>query len=193
MMIGLWTNSSSVHTWYRANNGLALWRSPIRAGQRVFLDEGYKWSPVQPTCGILKRGGKLNKYSQEKFAKQIVQNQNKLKQDLFHNKEKFAQKKLEEEEDAKAKTLRTRPFHNGRSSWRWVGRACRRGRWLARPTTPPPTSSHHHSTATRPPTPGHSSSPITILTISNITRQPFFDCQQWTPNTSTDSSSYLIQ
>ena len=23
--------------------------------------------------------------------------------------------------------------------------------------------------------------------------EPFFDCQQWTPNTCTDSSSYLIQ
>ena len=102
-MIGLCTNSSSVHTWYRANNGLALWRSPIRAGQRVFLDEGYKWSPVQPTCGILKRGGKLNKYSKEKFAKQIVQNQNKLKQDLFHNKEKFAQKNWKKKKTPKQK------------------------------------------------------------------------------------------
>ena len=121
--------------------------------------------------------------------------QNKLSRTKTNKSRTFSQRReiCTKKLDGKAKTLSTRPFHNGRSSWRWVGRACRRGRWLARPTTPPPTSSHHHSTATRPPTPGHSSSPITILTISNITRQPFFDCQQWTPNTSTDSSSYLIQ
>ena len=62
------------------------------------------------------KGRKAEQIFKREICKANCPEPKQIKTGPFSQQREICTKKLEEEEDAKAKTLRTRPFHNGRSS-----------------------------------------------------------------------------